>query len=166
MKLASKLKLDQQPCPPSVASHLLHQVDQFLSASDKMSHPAALEDLNALARKLDNPKLLDQCKVLRTSFFFLNLFYPYRKFLIRRAAQVIIHLLSALDSTIRDKKLVPIKSTDHVARFGHWIISVEKKTADWFFFWRQWERKKVKFSRDNFVKWWTNKKMMQPWPNF
>lgn len=66
MKLASKLKLDQQPCPPSVASHLLHQVDQFLKASDKMSHPAALEDLNVLARKLDNPKLLDQCKVNKT----------------------------------------------------------------------------------------------------
>lgn len=63
MKLASKLKLDQQPCPPSVASHLLHQVDLFLKTSDKMSHPAALEDLNILARKLDNPKLLDQCKV-------------------------------------------------------------------------------------------------------
>ncbi len=63
MKLASKLKLDQQPCPPSVASHLLHQVDGFLSAADKVSHPTALEDLNTLARKLDNPKLLDQCKV-------------------------------------------------------------------------------------------------------
>ena len=63
MKLASKLKLDQQPCPPSVASHLLHQVDAFLSSADKVSHPTALEDLNTLARKLDNPKLLDQCKV-------------------------------------------------------------------------------------------------------
>ncbi|XP_046444764.1 uncharacterized protein LOC124194558 isoform X6 [Daphnia pulex] len=63
MKLASKLKLDQQPCPPSVASHLLHQVDAFLSAADKVSHPTALEDLNTLARKLDNPKLLDQCKL-------------------------------------------------------------------------------------------------------
>jgi hypothetical protein len=65
MKLASKLKLDQQPCPPSVASHLLHQVDTFLSAADKVSHPTALEDLNTLARKLDNPKLLDQCKVIQ-----------------------------------------------------------------------------------------------------
>ncbi|XP_045034218.1 uncharacterized protein LOC123475512 isoform X2 [Daphnia magna] len=63
MKLASKLKLDQQPCPPSVASHLLHQVDAFLSAADKISHSTALEDLNTLARKLDNPKLLDQCKL-------------------------------------------------------------------------------------------------------
>lgn len=63
MKLASKLKVDQQPCPLSVASHLLHQVDQFVKASEKMAHPAALEDLTALARKLDNPKLLDQCKV-------------------------------------------------------------------------------------------------------
>jgi hypothetical protein len=78
MKLASKLKLDQQPCPPSVASHLLHQVDAFLSAADKVSHPTALEDLNTLARKLDNPKLLDQCKVtrpikncLRSSYFCL-----------------------------------------------------------------------------------------------
>lgn len=63
MKLASKLKIDQQPCPPSVASHLLHQAEQFLAASDKFSTPAALEDLTALARKLDNPKLLEQCKV-------------------------------------------------------------------------------------------------------
>ncbi|XP_059353299.1 uncharacterized protein LOC130701846 isoform X2 [Daphnia carinata] len=63
MKLASKLKLDQQPCPPSVASHLLHQVDAFLSTADKISHTTALEDLNTLARKLDNPKLLDQCKL-------------------------------------------------------------------------------------------------------
>lgn len=75
MKLASKLKLDQQPCPPSVASHLLHQVDAFLSAADKISHSTALEDLNTLARKLDNPKLLDQCKVIRAikrqSLFFV-----------------------------------------------------------------------------------------------
>ena len=68
MKLASKLKLDLQPCPPSVASHLLHQVDQFLKASESLAHPAALQDLTALARKLDNPKLLDQCKVKQQYF--------------------------------------------------------------------------------------------------
>lgn len=62
MKLASKLKLDQQPCCPfSVATHLLSQVDQFLA--DHSSQTAILEDLNILARKLDNPKLFDQCKV-------------------------------------------------------------------------------------------------------
>lgn len=83
MKLASKLKLDQQPCPPSVASHLLHQVDAFLSAADKVSHPTALEDLNTLARKLDNPKLLDQCKVTRPikqNVSVLFLFCPFRNF--------------------------------------------------------------------------------------
>lgn len=63
MKLASKLKLDQQPCPLSVAAHLLQQVDGFL-AEQAHGHSAVLEDLNVLARKLDNPKLLDQCKVL------------------------------------------------------------------------------------------------------
>ena len=68
MKLASKLKLDQQPCPPSVANHLLNQVDQFLLAADKTPNAAVLEDLNALARKLDNPKLLDQCKVKKRHF--------------------------------------------------------------------------------------------------
>jgi hypothetical protein len=83
MKLASKLKLDQQPCPPSVASHLLHQVDAFLSAADKVSHPTALEDLNTLARKLDNPKLLDQCKVTRSmkqNVSVLLVFCPFRNF--------------------------------------------------------------------------------------
>ena len=69
MKLASKLKMDQQPCPLSVATHLLNQVDQLLLAADKTPRTAALDDLNALARKLDNPKLLDQCKVLYTVHF-------------------------------------------------------------------------------------------------
>ena len=64
MKLASKLKLDQQPCPLSVASHLLQQVDGFLAAQQD-GHSLVLDDLSALARKLDNPKLLDQCKVWR-----------------------------------------------------------------------------------------------------
>lgn len=75
MKLASKLKLDGEPsdcCPLSVATHLLQQVDRFLSSADEDVRPAAfLQDLNALARKLGNPKLSDQCKVLHHSIFFL-----------------------------------------------------------------------------------------------
>ena len=67
MKLASKMKLDGCPTA-SAAVHLLQQVDAFLGDTDTdtgtpVADAAALQDLNALARKLDNPKLVDQCKV-------------------------------------------------------------------------------------------------------
>ena len=63
MKLASKLKLDQQQPCPSVSAHLLQQVDEFLAGRYQGVDQSALDDLNSLARKLDNAKLVDQCKV-------------------------------------------------------------------------------------------------------
>lgn len=137
MKLASKLKLDQQPCPPSVASHLLHQVDAFLSAADKISHSTALEDLNTLARKLDNPKLLDQCKVIRAIksqslfFFFRHQVNHFQVSWLPRAVAFMKSHLSSLSPLswqpcIYQFTIVCIKKTslDRAPRCSRkWIIS-------------------------------------------